>query len=327
MEQTWAGFEPESVFGQWSWLEQHRDEEAQHVRGSMGVPVSALLDLMRPKNLVLAAATVPLGAYFGTLAETRTMNAFPVMLHALAVVCFMGAGNAMNDLKDAAIDRDAHPHRPLPSGRITPEGARRFTIALWMASAVAHLAGVLVSGLNQAPDVTAVVGIYVLAVVLMLTFDHGPATKHKGLPGNIVISLLVGAVVLYGAASLGGLFTARPWYIFGVVFFTNLARELIKDCMDMDADAGSRTTLPMTIGVEKVRALAYIMVMASLVCLYLPFWRGPFEFGQLVLQLPAILMLITLNGPMYQGHDVLVAGRIRGAMLVGLIGFLVAGVV
>lgn len=292
----------------------------------MGVQYSALLELMRPKNLVLAAATVPLGAYFGTLVERQTMDPLTVGLHALAVVCFMGAGNAMNDLKDAVIDIDAHPHRPLPSGRITTAAAQNFTVVLWVLSVVCHAGGVMSSGLTDAKDLLGVVGIYLLAVVLMITYDHGPATKNKGLPGNMVISLLVGAVVLYGAASLGGLFTALPWYIFGVVFFTNLARELVKDCMDMDSDAGSRTTLPMVHGVEKVRALAYIMVMGALVCLYLPFWRGPFEFGQLVLQIPAILMLITLNGPLYQGNDVLVAGRIRGAMLVGLIGFVAAGV-
>lgn len=292
----------------------------------MGLPFSALLELMRPKNLVLAAATVPLGAYFATFDGGLDFDPLPVLLHAMAVVFFMGAGNAMNDLKDSHIDLEAHPHRPIPSGRVTPKDARRFTVLLWMLSVGAHLGGLYTAGLNNATDSIAVVSIYLLAVILMVTYDHGPSTKNKGLPGNIVISLLVGAVVLYGAASIGGLFNALPWYIFGVVFFTNLARELVKDCMDMDSDAGTRTTLPMTQGAQKVRAFAYIMVMAALVCLYLPFWKGPFEFGQIVLQIPAILMLITLNGPMYQGNDVLVAGRIRGAMLVGLIGFVAAGV-
>ena len=94
--------------------------------------------------------------------------------------------------------------------------------------------------------------------------------------------------------------------------------------MDMEADADVRETLPMTYGKEKVRMAAYILIMASLVCLYMPFWLGPFAFGQLVLQTPAILMLITLNGPLYKGEDELVAGRIRAAMLLGLIGFVVA---
>ena len=293
----------------------------------MGASMSAYIELMRPKNLVLAAATVPLGAYFATLDAGVRFDVAVVGLHALAVVCFMGAGNAMNDLKDAAIDADAHPQRPLPSGRVSPEQARRFVVLLWVLSVLSHALGVLMSDLASLRDVAAVVGIYVVAVVLMVTYDHGPATKNQGLPGNVVISVLVGAVVLYGAAALGGVFTPLPWYIFGVVFFTNLARELVKDCMDMEADAGTRKTLPMTQGPEKVRALAYVFLMGALVCLYLPFWRGPFAFGQLVLQTPAILMLITLNGPMHQGNDVLVAGRIRGAMLVGLIGFVLASVV
>jgi len=291
---------------------------------AMGASMSAYVELMRPKNLVLAAATVPLGAFFATLDAGVTFDATVVGLHALAVVCFMGAGNAMNDLKDAVIDADAHPHRPIPSGRLSAEQAKRFVAVLWGVSVLSHALGVVVSQVSALSDLAAIVGIYLAAVVLMVTYDHGPATKNRGLPGNIVISVLVGAVVLYGAASLGGVFTPLPWYIFGVVFFTNLARELVKDCMDMEADAGTRRTLPMAHGPEKVRMVAYVLLMGALVCLYLPFWRGPFAFGQLVLQTPAILMLITLNGPMYEGNDVLVTGRIRGAMLVGLIGFVVA---
>ena len=71
---------------------------------------------------------------------------------------------------------------------------------------------------------------------------------------------------------------------------------------------------------------AYIVIMGALVCLYVPFWKGPFQFGQIALQIPAILTLITLNGPMVQGKDALVAGRIRMAMLLGLLSFIVASV-
>ena len=71
---------------------------------------------------------------------------------------------------------------------------------------------------------------------------------------------------------------------------------------------------------------SYVVIMVALVCLYVPFWQGPFQFGQLALQIPAILTLITLNGPLYQGQDALVAGRIRIAMLMGLLSFIVASV-
>ena len=282
---------------------------------------NAYITLMRPKNLILAAATVPLGAYFATLEGTEVFPVLPVALHALAVVFFTGAGNAMNDIKDASIDVTAHPHRPLPSGQLTLEQAKKFTIVLWMLSIASHLGGLIT--VDSPTDVLVpTLGIYLLAVALMLTYDHGPATKNQGLTGNLVISLLVGAVVLYGAAGVGGIATPLVWWVFGVVFFTNLARELVKDCMDMEADEGSRTTLPMTMGKERVRMLAYVLLMGALVCLYVPFWRGPFAFGHLVVQTPAILLLITLNGPLYKGQDQLVAGRIRLAMLVGLVSFI-----
>ena len=286
--------------------------------GGMG----AYIALMRPKNLVLAGATVPLGAYFALMDTSEAFPFVAVTLHTLAVMLFTGAGNAMNDIKDAEIDKTAHPMRPLPSGQLTLSQAGRFTSLLWVLSVAAHVGGLM--AVEAAVSIYLPTAfIYILAVVLMVTYDHGPATKNRGLSGNIVISLLVGAVILYGASAVGGFALPVIWWIFGVVFLTNLAREMVKDCMDMEADEGVRQTLPMTYGLVKSRMLAYVIVMAALVCLYVPYWKGPFEFNQLFFQTPAILMLITLNRELAEGKDYQAAAKIRTSMLLGLIGFII----
>ncbi|MBT3476699.1 MAG: geranylgeranylglycerol-phosphate geranylgeranyltransferase [Euryarchaeota archaeon] len=286
----------------------------------MSADVRAFIELMRPKNMVLAAITVPLGALFGLNASLTEQQMTAVAIQILSVLAFMGAGNAMNDIKDAAIDAQAHPNRPLPSQRITLEAAKKFVVVLWILSFSLMAGGVYLLIQNDATW-WPLASIYIVAVALMLTYDLGPETKTKGLIGNVSISLMVAAVILYGAATVDSI-TRLSFLVAGVVFFTNLAREIVKDCQDMLADAGERYTLPMKIGLERARMLAYVFIMAGLVCLYIPYWKGPFGFGRLVMQTPAILVLITLNGPLFQGQDVLVSGRIRVAMLLGLMGFI-----
>ncbi|MDA9829654.1 geranylgeranylglycerol-phosphate geranylgeranyltransferase [Candidatus Poseidoniaceae archaeon] len=286
----------------------------------MSADVRAFIELMRPKNMVLAAITVPLGALFGLNASLTEQQMTAVVIQILSVLAFMGAGNAMNDIKDAAIDAQAHPNRPLPSQRISLAAAKKFVIVLWLISFSFMVAGVYLLMENEATW-WPLVAIYVTAVALMLTYDLGPETKTKGLIGNVSISLMVAAVILYGAATVDSI-TRLSFLVAGVVFFTNLAREIVKDCQDMLADEGERHTLPMKIGLERARMLAYVFIMAGLVCLYIPYWKGPFEFGRLVMQTPAILVLITLNGPLFQGDDVMVSSRIRVAMLLGLMGFI-----
>jgi geranylgeranylglycerol-phosphate geranylgeranyltransferase len=277
---------------------------------------------MRLKNVLLAAITVPLGAQFAIGDEWATEQLTEVVLQILAVVFFIGAGNTMNDIKDVAIDREAHPNRPLASGIISIDSANKFVKLLWALSILCVLAGAyLLSTSGHSP--VELLTIYVIAITLMLTYDHGPSLKNTGLKGNISISIMVGAVILYGASSVGQLWNILVWWTAGVVFFTNLAREIIKDCEDMEADKGTRQTLPMSIGLLKSRMTAYVIVMASLVCLYVPYWKGPFEFNQLFFQTPAILMLITLNKQLAIGQDHQAAGKIRVAMLFGLIGFIV----
>ena len=282
----------------------------------------AYIDLMRLKNVFLAAVTEPLGAQFAI--EDTWIKDFwlEVLLQTLAVVFFIGAGNTMNDIKDAEIDKTAHPSRPIPSQRITLKHATNFAWVLWILSISCMMIGtqqLAKANMEWYPLVT----IYVVAISLMLSYDHGPKTKDSGLLGNISISIMVGAVILYGASSVSGLSSPLVWWTAGVVFFTNLAREIVKDCQDMESDEGIRQTLPMKIGLQNSRMAAYVIIMAALVCLYMPYWRGPFLFGQFFFQIPAILTLITLNRPLYEGNDVLVAGRIRAAMLLGLIGFII----
>ena len=286
----------------------------------MSADVRAFIELMRPKNMVLAAITVPLGALFGLNASLNEEQLTAVVIQIFSVLAFMGAGNAMNDIKDAAIDAQAHPNRPLPSQRISLEAAKKFVVVLWLISFSLMAVGAYLLMQSDATWWPLAV-IYIAAVALMLTYDLGPETKTKGLIGNVSISLMVAAVILYGAATVDSI-TRLSFLVAGVVFFTNLAREIVKDCQDMLADEGERYTLPMKIGLERARMLAYVFIMGELVCLYIPYWQGPFVFGQLLLQTPAIMVLITLNGPLFKGEDVQVSSRIRVAMLLGLMSFI-----
>tara|TARA_B110000003_G_C16571390_1_gene504417 strand:- start:467 stop:1312 length:846 start_codon:yes stop_codon:yes gene_type:complete len=277
---------------------------------------------MRLKNVFLAAITVPLGAHFAIGDEWFNEYLIEVVIQTLAVVFFIGAGNTMNDIKDSDIDKTAHPNRPIPSKRVSISDAKKFTWLLWSLSIGCVIFGVLRLHDNEMQWYP-LVAIYVLAVALMMSYDHGPKTKDSGLIGNVSISVMVGAVILYGASSVSSVSSTLVWWTASVVFFTNLAREIVKDCQDMESDEGIRNTLPMSFGLQNSRMAAYVIIMASLVCLYMPYWKGPFEFGQLFFQIPAIMTLITLNKPLYEGKDALVAGRIRIAMLLGLIGFII----
>jgi geranylgeranylglycerol-phosphate geranylgeranyltransferase len=296
-----------------------KEQESTALGPNMASKLIAFVELMRVKNLGLALIATPLGAAFALLNFEDLLGYPQVALATMSVLFFMAAGNALNDLSDVEIDKVAHPSRPLADGSIT-ELQAKILIGMLSAMSVASLVGCLYL-MDGSQEYTA--AIYVSAVLLMLTYDHGPRTKQMGLIGNIAISSLVAAVVLYGASSIGGLTSLLCWYVAGVVFFVNLAREIIKDCQDMEADSDSRQTLPMKIGKENSRMIAYVLTLIGIVFLYIPYWQGPFSFGQLILQSPAIFILMGLNGPMWKGEDYVAATRLRIAMLLGLVGFIV----
>lgn len=201
----------------------------------------AFLELARWENALIAALGVLFGAWWVGWGSER-----PIAFAVLAALPLTAAANAWNDIADLSIDRRAHPSRPLPSGRLSIDAARRF-------AAFAALAGVLL-----ASGVDAQLGAITVAVVaLMYAYSNG--LKRAGLAGNVTVALLASLPFLYGGWAAG-----RPTNALVLVAIAaplHFAREIAKDIEDAPADADSRSTLPVTAGSE----LAAAVLVASLI--------------------------------------------------------------
>ncbi|HLE96368.1 MAG TPA: UbiA family prenyltransferase, partial [Candidatus Thermoplasmatota archaeon] len=187
----------------------------------------AWLELTRPGNALMTGAAVVLGAYAAGGAPALA-PAWRVALLAATGVLFAAGANSLNDAGDAAIDRGAHPGRPVPSGRVSARAARGLGVLLLTASVLPTAVA--------APRALAVVG---AALVLELAYET--RAKGAGLPGNVLVAALAAAPFVLGAVGVGD---PRP----EVLVFAALAavatfgREVVKDLEDASHDEG-RTTL------------------------------------------------------------------------------------
>lgn len=233
---------------------------------------------------------------------------------------FMVAGNIVNDIMDSVIDAQAHSSRPIPSGRIDRSLAKGVAGGFWIVSLL--LMGISANLLKGTADFWwGAIIIWSIAAILMLSYDLGPRTKKMGLVGNIAISLMVGMVIIFGAASVGMVYLPLIWLVGATSFFINLAREIVKDCEDMESDSQTRKTLPMAVGKKKARMIAYSISMGGVVCSALPYYLGYFNLGFLLLQLPAILLVLTCNSKMMTGDDKSCQLQLRQGLIMGLLGF------
>lgn len=141
----------------------------------------ALLELCRISNLPTVWSNTLMGVCIGLLlAGPGTMRppSFDDILIAsvfalpacLAMSLFYCAGMVMNDWVDRAIDQIERPHRPIPSGRISANSARKLGISM-----------------------------LALGLVIVLLTQHllGPMSRVPRLEGAITASALVLCIVLY----------------------------------------------------------------------------------------------------------------------------------
>ncbi len=272
----------------------------------------ARFQLLRPANALMAAAGTLTGILLAHGSNADAAVPLRVWLAAPAAAIAIAAhGNVINDRHDVGLDRKAHPTRPLPSGRVTDDEARALAWFLLIAGAAcaayAGFAPFLLAGGNLA--------------ILHL---YEARLKARGLPGNTAIAYLVASTFLFGAAATG----RQPsewgfvWLLAAMAFLVNVARELLKDLEDRDADRGHRVTLPMRVEPVIVRLVAFGLVALAVALSLGAIVRRPAAWSIAWLGLLAPADGLLLLGAMAARRSVPFAQRmLKAGMAVALVAF------
>lgn len=171
------------------------------------LPVSAGICVVLGQLLALEApASIP-----------QTLFAF------FSIVLISASILALNDIFDVETDRINAPHRPIPSGIVTPAEALSFSILLM-------LAGLLLSYF---------LGAFALAcaiILLIIGFLYNRKFKKCGLPGNLMVSFSVGMTFVYGGVSVGMPSSRLVWFFAAIAALVDLGEEIAADAMDVAGD-------------------------------------------------------------------------------------------
>jgi 4-hydroxybenzoate polyprenyltransferase len=247
-------------------------------------PVSALPDwwqLARGGNSLLAGAAAAVGAYLAT----GRWEVAVLVRAAIPPILATAAGNIDNDRCDRDIDRQIKPDRPLAARRISLSAA---SIAVAILAVAAFLVA-LSSGETAAAVVAG-------SVVLLALYNR----RGAAIPavGNLMVAFLGALPVIYGAIAVAP-GTPAQWLIAGlgaaVAFWLHLARELLKDAIDLEGDLfGRRRTLAVVLGARAtIRIAAAVMLLAAATALVIGLgdWLGVlYLFGVIVTIIPALLL-------------------------------------
>ena len=224
-------------------------------RGSLLARIAAWLELVRWKNGCLAAASVFAAAFVATGSSPLRG---PILAGAAVVFFVLSAGNALNDVFDAAIDRTNAPRRPIPSGRIRPASAVAGSLGLFAAG---NIAAALFLPASSIPYP-------VVNSVLLVLYGHY-SKRIMALP-NLTVAWLTASVFLFTGAIVG-IRNPNIAVLAAGAFLTTLAREIFKDIEDAPGDSlASARTIPLSLGTGAAMALARAPLVPALGLLVLP---------------------------------------------------------
>ena len=288
-----------------------------------GLKYKSLIKLTRPYNVIFGSLTAPVGAYIAYNGDWSITFTQIIILQTFAVGFFIIFGNVLNDIIDYETDKINHPLRPLPSGEINISTAKVTVLISAITSLILTLFGTYTLVDSEGGNWIPVSIIWCVAFLLMLTYEIGLKTKNIALVGNLSVSLMVGLVIIFGAASLDSIDNELIWYVGGVAFLVNLAREIIKDAEDVDGDK-ERKTLPMIISKRASRIMSWFLCLTAIILLAIPYYSKLLPLFSIIFQLPAMIILLRLNIPLNIGDDTKSQKQMKIGMSLGLLGFLLS---
>src|SRR5262245_17204463 len=227
-----------------------------------------LLSFTRPFTLLPPLLGVVSGAItaFGSAHNPDPLRR--VNLSLLATVCLgslcaallNAASNGINQVYDLEIDRKNKPGRPLVSGALRLEQAKRFSALLYALAILPTWFVMIYPHARWSERLLAPARahecfwIFVAGLVFTLVYSV-PAfgrTKRNGFWANLTIAVPRGCLLkVAGWSMVASVAHPEPWFIGGVFFLFLLGASTTKDFSDMEGDAAHGCiTLPIRYGVR-----------------------------------------------------------------------------
>lgn len=220
--------------------------------------ILALIQLLRPFNCIMAALAVLIG-YIVSINILEWNN--QVLLAMIAAFLICGAGQAINDYFDAAIDKKKNPKKPIPSGAVSTKTVLVYSFALF---ALGNLTAAFV---NQTALAIA------LAFTVLLVFYSAFLGKIKAL-GNWVVGAGTAFTLLFGA-TLSGNYNVIV-FLAASALLLNVVREIIKDTEDIAVDKGFKKSLPMLLDKNEILAILIMLCTIAFALSIVPFVQKQF---------------------------------------------------
>jgi len=157
-------------------------------------------------------------------------------------------GHYLGDYFDRELDAISKPHRPIPSGRLSPNLARVCGCGCFTLLAVLAIIGGL-----------ATTGVAVLGALGIVGYSRW--LKARGVAGNLIRGALGALALVYGAAAIGQHPTGRLWPALLLLavgwLLHDTASNLVGAIRDVEGDrAGGYRTLPVRHGSERAVRVA-----------------------------------------------------------------------
>ena len=276
--------------------------------------------LGRPLNSTLSGLSVAIGAIAALSAPLTETQLWYISIGCITAGFISAFGYSINDIFDIEIDKINMPHRPIPSGSVSLQGAKYFTL-------VTFIAGIFFSLLID------IVAVLLTLFGITLLYLYASNLKRSGFPGNLVVASLASIPFLFGG------FVTQSYdtliYPASFAFLINLGRELIKDIEDVKGDELENVqSIALRYGVKPARNLAFIILFMLILIIPFPILFGyytsfPFFIAVLII-IGAIVYSATLT--FNKSNDEIISGTtptkriLKICMSIGVLGFLSEGI-
>lgn len=274
--------------------------------------MKAFLLLSRPVNVLITFVSIPVACWIAG----GTLNEWLIILFAATTGALVTAGaNAINDSFDIEIDKINKPDRPLPKGILSQSDAK----LMWF------LTSVIALFLNI---FTNLLSLLIVAFSIVLLYFYSAKLKRTIVVGNFVVGMMTGMAFIYGGVAVGTIERSIMSALFA--FFSNFARELIKDVEDVEGDKSNNAiTLPVKYGIKPALMLATISLSLLVFSTIYAMIVGIYSFAFFSVLIADLLIVITILS-MWQNHSVekmkIVSNNLKLVMIVGLISIILGSI-